>query len=531
MPASNHHHIQIPGRWISPKQDMFEALARLLPVEFSDLDGALEVGAGQILVENQGVSDPLVRRPAAIQLVLPGLQNSHPGDRLMELNVRFSDDAEVPSPFRGRSLTAKVAEPIRELHVSDADKILATSEYGPVWLVTRESLSKKYRTCLSLPLSSTLLDVMNGDCAVAMLPLLHFLREVCRDGMFELPPLRACFIFDDPNLHWPQYGFVKYPEIAAHAKKENYHVSFATIPLDMWFAHAPTVEIFRNHADRLSLCVHGNDHTKRELAEDYAQSSRIALLRQAIQRTERLERKTGLPVSRVMVPPHGACLEDMLAEMGGCGFESACISHGSLVALNGDKAWTKNLGYLPSELIRGFPVMPRWAMIGWSAQTMLWAAYLGQPLILRGHHQDLKGGIEVLDEFARLINSLGNVAWANMADLSRMNYQSRVEGATCRLKPMGRKIVFRVPEGVTNLIVEGVGDGGHEEWQVTSVDGKTQKVRQLNHLTLTPGTMNRLLVEACDFQPQLSEPTSRRTPVQAVVRRLLTEARDRLKMN
>jgi len=38
------------------------------------------------------------------------------------------------------------------------------------------------------------------------------------------PPLRACFVIDDPNLHWPSYGHLDYRRMAEHARRGGYHV-------------------------------------------------------------------------------------------------------------------------------------------------------------------------------------------------------------------------------------------------------------------------------------------------------------------
>src|SRR5262245_19147313 len=124
--------------------------------------------------------------------------------------------------------------------------------------------------------------------------------------------------------------------------------------------HGGAAEIFRRNSRRLSFCVHGNNHTKRELAQPYSDGERVSLLQQAIRRIETLERKAGVEVSRVMVPPHGACSHEMLEELPQRGFESACISHGSLRAHNRQRPWVRQLGYLPSEMIRNCPVLPRW---------------------------------------------------------------------------------------------------------------------------------------------------------------------------
>jgi len=346
------------------------------------------------------------------------------GNQMCDIAIRFADRLEVPFPFRGRYLTTKVQRGWGCLSLTGNEEPLALSDCGPVWAVSKVGCAKHFRSGFPLPdigPQESLADVLNGERFLEMLPLLHWIREVCNDARFEGPPLRACFILDDPNLHWPRYGYVHFREIAARAAKENYHVAFATIPLDGWFTHRATAELFKTNKRNLSLAVHGNDHSYCELARNYRPSERSRLLAQAIERTERLERRTGLHICRVMVPPHGACSEEMLAALPGFGFAAACISHGSLRAYNENKPWTRYLGYLPSERIQGCPVMPRWSLSTNTTNTILVAAYLKQPILLRGHHRDLKDGVELFDEHARFINSLGSVSWAKLSALCRIN--------------------------------------------------------------------------------------------------------------
>jgi len=359
-------------------------------------------------------------------------RSESPGSRnqTCDIVIRFADRPEVPFPFRAKSLTTKVQRGWVGLSLTGKEEPLATSDCGTVWAVSKEGGVKHFRSGLPLPgicHRESFSDVFNGERFLEMLPLLHWIREVCNDARFEGPPLRACFIFDDPNLHWPRYGYVHFREIAARAARENYHVAFATIPLDDWFTHRATAELFNRSKRHLSLAVHGNDHSYCELARNYAPAERSRLLAQAIQRTERLERRTGLHVCRVMVPPHGACSEEMLGALPEFGFEAACISHGSLRAFNGGKPWTKYLGYLPSEIIQGCSVLPRWGLSANPTNTILVAAYLKQPILLRGHHRDLKDGVELLDDHARFINSLGSVTWANLSTLCRMHTTNATE--------------------------------------------------------------------------------------------------------
>jgi hypothetical protein len=152
---------------------------------------------------------------------------------------------------------------------------------------------------------------------------------------------------------------------------------------------------------------------------------------------ERLERKAGLRVDRVMVPPHGACSAEMLAALPRCGFEAACVSSGSLRAHNRERPWARTLGYLPSDTIEDCSVLPRWALTPGAENALLVAAYLGQAIVLRGHHRDLRHGLEVLDEAAAAINRLGEVRWSGLAQIARGNYRWRLEGTTLRVQAFG----------------------------------------------------------------------------------------------
>jgi hypothetical protein len=425
---SDRYFIQAPAspqseRWTT----LLSILEGLMPVKFSFSAQEQADIAGKIFTP---IAGGMARRNESRHSSLSVAQRADASSagELVDIALRFSDDSDVPFPFRGRSLRTKVSAQPNILSLTPDEKSLATSELGPVWALSKGGTAKHFRSGFSLPVldpDGSLQDILNGGCFLEMLLVLHWLREICTGSPPSGSLLKACFIIDDPNLHWPRYGFVDYRQLAAHAEKQNYHVSFATIPLDTWFTHRGTTEIFRKHQDRLSLLVHGNNHSKGELARAYSEPERLFLLRQAIQRIERLERQSGVAVSRVMVPPHGACSEEMLAALPACGFEAACISHGSLRAHNKTRTWTKALGYRPYELVRGCPVFPRWGVAGDVKNTVLLAAYLKQAIILRGHHQDLKDGPELLDELARFVNGLGSVEWLNMTDIARPNYRDR----------------------------------------------------------------------------------------------------------
>jgi hypothetical protein len=507
-------------------------LERLLPIRFSFAKAPSSEAVGTIVVEGSPAWHAGVPPARLSSLRLPGRESGADGARLVEVAVRFADDPRVPFPYRGRVVRAKAPTEPEVLKLSGTEVALASSERGPVWVVSEAGGLKHFRSGFAVPdvaPGAILKEVLNEERFLELLPLMSWLRERCSGSAYEEPALRACFIFDDPNLHWPRYGRVDFGQLAARAEKGNYHVSFATIPLDTWFTHRATADIFRQSRGRLSLCVHGNNHTRAELAQSYTEAERAGLLVQAVARVQRLERAGDLRVCRVMIPPHGACTGEMLREVPRRGFESACISHGSLLAYNRASGWTQSLGYRPSELVEGCPVLPRWGMTNrGTPNAVLLAAFLGQPIILRGHHQDLRNGIELLDSLAELVNGLGRVCWSDLTGISRSNFQGRLEGSTFWLRPLSRKVAVRLPAAAKQLVLESPGNGEWQSWRILGLHQGEVDARAGEGVPLKEGEgVVCIQVAGGEAVPALRAKGIGLAP-RAVLRRFLTEARDRL---
>jgi hypothetical protein len=508
--------------------NLLALIERLLPVRFID-EAAIESEiAGEVrlreIPDNSILDTPISTCSFSV----------HHSARLakeidwIELDVNFSNDPDVPFPFRGRVIRTYLQRNLPVLSVRKDEKVLAAIRQGPIWAMSVNGAAKHFRSALPLPEigpDQNFSDVFNGQRFLEMLPLMHFFREIGAIS-YQPPPLRAGFIIDDPNLHWTRYGYIDFRAVVSHAKVWNYHMSFATIPLDTWYTNSKAAELFRHNSRWLSLLIHGNNHGKNELAINHADPVRTALLQQAIRRIDRLERRGKQHVSRVMVPPHGACSSEMLAALPRCGFESACISSGSLRAHNRNHPWTKTLGYFPSENIEGCPVLPRWGLTGNVKNALLIAAYLGQPMILRGHHQDFRDGIEIFDEFATFINGLGDVFWSNMTDLSRLNYLWRMEGTTCHLKPLGVIIAFQPPSEAGEIVIDKFNASDDYAWRLVLPGGSIHKVDLIQPIPLDRSAGQKLIL-----QRVIGEQRATRAPsisVHFFLRRLLTEMRDRL---
>jgi hypothetical protein len=217
----------------------------------------------------------------------------------------------------------------------------------------------------------------------------------------------------------------------------------------------------------------------------------------------------------------------MLREMTRCDFESAAISHGSLRAHNKGRAWTRSLGYLPSEVVEGCPVLPRWGMTGSTLNTILLAAYLGQPIILRGHHADLRSGAELLDELGRIINGLGPVRWGSMTELSRMNYQVQLKEETVCVRPWGVNLSVQLPRGARRLVIEKDPAPVWGDWICEGAGPHAVRIFPGKPVEISDGCRRVALTAVVNRAPNLLN-GARRLPVWPFLRRVLTEGRDRV---
>jgi hypothetical protein len=502
---------------------LLHVIDSLWPVDFVDRSA---VGPTGTIVDAASRGD----LPARWRLEVAGTDSSDGSKPVARTEVGFADDPAVPWPYRGRRFDAPIRVSNRPLAAAQGQRILASTFDGrPLWTVEHAEGRTIHRSAFTLPTigDGDVTRAASGDQFIHVLPLFQVVREACGALAHEAPPLRAAFIVDDPNLHWPRYGFADYRAIARQAAEERYHVAFATIPFDAWFTHRRSAAIFREHAEQMSLLIHGNDHGRNELAQSRSAEESTALLDQALTRISVLERKSGLRVCRVMVPPHGACSESMLERLAACGFESACLSTGSLRAHNASRPWVRTLGFAPSETVRGCTVLPRWSLTATGKDVLLAAAYLGQPLILRAHHQDLKNGLDVFAQAARFVNSLGPVQWSNLTSIGRLNYRWRRAGSALRVQPFGPSVDLDVPAWAARVVVEAAG----VSTTVSGTDGELARIdaHAEGSIEVVPGTRLHL---APDLPREPRTPAlnrkARRTSVRLVARRLLTEARDRL---
>ena len=443
--------------------------------------------------------------------------------------VELTASADLAECLRGRVLPHEAMEDVFPLKATDGDRVLARQDERLFWIRANQDCHSLDLVALEPPSLDSetefLFQYFESENWLRLLPLLHFCREF---SGWEAPAIRACLMIDDPNLRWRSYGYIDYARLATQAREYNYHVSLATVPLDRRPVHRPTAALFRQNSDRLSFCVHGNNHTFFELSRTETGADEIALATQAMKRIAELEVASGLDISRVMTAPHGACAVTMASALLDAGFEAGCISRSSIMIRNPDQEWHASIGLSPAEFLgTGLPVLPRFHML-WDQTYILFSAFLGQPIVPVGHHQDCAGDCDLLRKLAGLINSTGPVEWMDMKAITRSNFLSKRLGTTLRLKMFSRRITLSVPEGIEAIELECPWTRKEGETFSVSAGGATEMSYASDEAIPVRGG-GSIEIRALPFLRSNRAPISDpRTPLWAYARRYLCEGRDRL---
>ncbi|MFB3787160.1 MAG: hypothetical protein ACE15F_12415 [bacterium] len=461
--------------------------------------------------------------------------------------VRFTASESLDSRLRNKVLTEKKALEFPPLPVESGDAVRAEVEGRPVWIARRNGALRMDlvpHAPREIAEGEGLRDQIAEGEFIALLPLVHFLREVAGEECWRNPPLRGSIILDDPNLHWSSYGFARYAELARHAEEHHYHISMAMIPFDGWFAHRGARRVFREQAARISLIMHGNNHTYEEFMQPMPREACDSYIAQALRRVETFERRWGVPVGRVMVAPHGRSSLEMLRAMLTAGIEAMIsdVPHPWRPMDSRNPPEMPTARWEPAEMVvGGFPIIPRFCMLSYPYDEIILRGFLDLPLIFAGHQWDLAWGLDILTERAEQTNSLGPVRWMSPAEIARTNYATRRRGGTLQIKLYSRRVRVSIPEGVNAIEVttppvhgESVdellfcGERG-EAFHYTTASGEAGPFpRGRSQLIPVP--------EAGELDIQLTRPPLLDKPyvpppfpgVWIMTRRILTEGRDHL---
>jgi hypothetical protein len=442
--------------------------------------------------------------------------------------IAFSSSAAVHGAFRNKTL----ADPSlgNFSRVPDSFEWLASVGGQPLWAVEPYGNYEHHCVGVDVPVFSQaeyFHSYFRELRWFSMVPLLHFLRGLLGPEGWPDPEPRASFIIDDPNLHHRSYGYIDFERLASHAAAHNYHATIATVPLDAWYFDRKVANFFQRHKKHISLMMHGVNHVADELARSYEEREALSLLATGLRRITDFESRSGVTVARIMAAPHGAFAESIADLMLRLGYESACVSIGSLLRWNPKKVWPADLGFSLAQSLGSlaFPVFHR---IGVSEVDIRLKAFLGHPVIVAMHHQDCMSNFARLESVAKIINENPDVQWMGIEDISRTNFVLKTQNGMVQIWPYSRHLKVPLSPEITSVQVcrspycEGftidLGNDHREgtESMALNVPAEYRVSNDMLEIFFHPA--NRV-----DYK----QVASRSVGMWPIVRRLLTEARDR----
>jgi hypothetical protein len=264
----------------------------------------------------------------------------------------------------------------------------------------------------------------------SMAPFVFFLSYAAGDYGWHLDGHYANLTIDDPWLIQP-YGPLDYAALVVEMEKHNFHTTIAFIPWNFDRSTSNTVALFRSHGDRLSICMHGNNHAHREFGEyrDNSLEAQIADIKQGIARMERFSLLTGVSYDRLMVFPHGVAPTPTLAALKTYDFLGTANS--SNVPL-GAPFPTKAMFLLHpyTTAYANLLSLSRYSASGGiSTVEVAVQTFLGNPLLFYAHSDLFATGADVFNGNADLVNRVQpDTRWTSLGEIVRHSHPIRRRG-------------------------------------------------------------------------------------------------------
>src|SRR6476646_9137 len=312
---------------------------------------------------------------------------------------------------------------------------LVTIDDMPFWVVIEKNFCKTF--LLACGAVADIREQVNGiDVGTyfsRLLPAAMFLRAAFKGLCWHSRHGFANFIIDDPPLK-RSYGYLNYRNLLAQMDRCEFASTIAFIPWNYKRTDNRVAQLFRERMDRLSLCVHGCDHTTAEFS-----STALAVLNSKVQlasaRMNSLERLDGLSYSKTMVFPQGRFSTGALTALKANNYLAAVNSSPS-PAYSGAYGSLTVADFLSPAVTRhgGFPVFVRRYPAG--LEQFAFDLFFGKPLLAVEHHAYFKDGGARLAEFVIRINSFKTLQWTGLHDIMETSYLEREisnESTACRL--------------------------------------------------------------------------------------------------
>ncbi|HZY74563.1 MAG TPA: hypothetical protein VFE22_15750 [Edaphobacter sp.] len=255
-----------------------------------------------------------------------------------------------------------------------------------------------------------------------------FLRFAGGDKVWHSPGDYANLTIDDLWLREP-YGHVNYEQLLQQAQQHNFHATIAFIPWNFDRSQPAVVSLFRAHPDRLSVCVHGNNHIHQEFGpfKEHPLEKQTKDIEQGLARMERFKQLTGIPYDAVMVFPHSVAPQATFAALKNANFLATANS----LNVPSDASAPPGVEFALRTATLHFATFP--SLRRYSAENdiprsqLAIDAFLGNPMLFYVHESFFASGIGAFNRTADTVNQIQpDVHWRNLDDIVHHLYLEKL---------------------------------------------------------------------------------------------------------
>jgi len=343
----------------------------------------------------------------------------------------FSNSNELTHQLAGVELSEPIASALFavEKRASEAETIISLRSEGhaaPAFTAIRVGNTKTFFAC-----SSLLREAANGsdlvETFVRSAPEMIFTRYAAGELGWHADQHYANFTVDDPWLRQP-YGSLDYVGLLGEMEKHNFHTTIAFIPWNFDRSEPSVVSIFRNHPERFSIAVHGDNHDHKEFTDYRSKPYDVQLsdLKQSLARMDKFQQLTGIPYDDVMIFPHSIAPEPTLHALKVYNYLGTVNS--SNVPQGATSPSAALFALRPVTLAYGnFPSVSRFEVGGPVPDDFIAVnEFLDNPLFFYTHAEFFAPGIDAFDGVADRVNqSSPPVRWAGLGEILKHLYLVR----------------------------------------------------------------------------------------------------------
>jgi hypothetical protein len=346
------------------------------------------------------------------------------------VDVRVSNCCpHITGPLHGLQTVARIRPGDRILTVEQKSPILRIIEspIGAFFIGSQLDNLQSFISCsaeipdIAEPLKGREYDVK--DHFLSTVPLFMYLKWAFRNVCWHANEAGACLIIDDPILK-TRYGFCDFRQLDAQTREYGFNANISVIPWNWRRTSEEMANLIRSSQGRLSISIHGCDHT----AAEFATKSVSALNQKTFVAKRRMERhreKTGIEHDLIMVFPQGAFSRESF---------DVLQAHQFLAAVNTELSPKNEQDTLAFGDIWGmailkygnFPLFTR-RYPAQGLENFAFDLLLGKPCLIVEHHGFFKDGGRNLINFVNALDSLNcSLQWHSLGEVIRRSYQWRI---------------------------------------------------------------------------------------------------------